>query len=131
MSDSNNSNNLVDLTGPDEPAKKVPKLLTGFFSKYDPNDPVQVAAKEHYDRKESERIRIRREEAEAKRLAAGDERKRAEAERKRKERAAKEAEHEAAQAAAAEQDATLQLQQAAEFQQQAGELLLSCVILRV
>ena len=42
MSDSNNSNNLVDLTGPDELAKKVPKLLIGFFGKYDPSDPAQV-----------------------------------------------------------------------------------------
>ena len=31
MSDSNNSNNPVDLTGPDEPAKKLPKLLTGIL----------------------------------------------------------------------------------------------------
>ena len=43
MSDSINSNHPVDLTGPDEPAKKLPKLLTGFFRKYDPADPAQVA----------------------------------------------------------------------------------------
>ena len=43
MSDSNNLNNLVDLTGPDEPAKKLTKLLTGFFPKYDPRDPADVA----------------------------------------------------------------------------------------
>ena len=63
MSDSNNSNNPVDLTGPDEPAKKLPKLLTGFFRKYDPTDPAQVAAKVDRERKETERLRIRREEA--------------------------------------------------------------------
>ena len=51
MSDSNNSNSPVDLTGPDEPAKKVPKLLTGFFRKYDPSDPAQVAAKVDRDTK--------------------------------------------------------------------------------
>ena len=130
MSDSNNLNNLVDLTGPDEPAKKLRKLLTGFFPKYDPRDPAHVAAKVDRERKESESVRIRREKAEAKQLAADDERKRAEAERKRNERAAKKAQIDAAKAAAAEQDATLQLQ-AGEFQQQASELLLSCVILRV
>ena len=53
MSDSNNSNNPVDLTGPDEPAKKLPKLLTGFFRKYDPTDPAQVAAKVDRERKEA------------------------------------------------------------------------------
>ena len=53
MSDSNNSNNLVDLTGPDEPAKKVPKLLTGFFRKYDLSDPAQVAAKVDRECKEA------------------------------------------------------------------------------
>ena len=56
MSDSNKSNNPVDLTGPDEPAKKLPKLLTGFFIKYVPTDPAQVAAKVDRERKETERL---------------------------------------------------------------------------
>ena len=49
----NDSNNPVDLTGADEPAKKVPKLLTGFFRKYDPSDPAQVAVKVDRERKEA------------------------------------------------------------------------------
>ena len=53
MNDSNNLNHHVDLTGPDEPAKKVPELLTGFFRKYDPRDPAQVAAKVDRERKEA------------------------------------------------------------------------------
>ena len=85
MSDSNNSNNLVDLTGPDEPAKKLPKLLTGLFRKYDPTDPAQVAAKVDRERKETERLRIRREEAEAKRQAEA--KRLADAARKRNDRA--------------------------------------------
>ena len=58
MSDSNNSNNPVALTGPDEPSKKLPKLLTGFFRKYDPTDPAQEASKVDRERKETERLRI-------------------------------------------------------------------------
>ena len=85
MSDSNNSNNPVDLTGPDEPAKKLPKLLTGFFRKYDPTDPAQVVAKVDRERKETERLRIRREEAEAKRQAEA--KRLADAARKRNDRA--------------------------------------------
>ena len=90
MSDSSNSNNPVDLTGPDEPAKKLPKRLTGFFRKYDPTDPAQLAAKVDRERKETERLRIRREEAkqqaEAKRQAEGEAKRLADAERKRNER---------------------------------------------
>ena len=63
MNDSINSNNPVDLTGPDEPAEKVPKVLTRFFRKYDPSDPAQVAAKVDRERKEAARLRIRCEEA--------------------------------------------------------------------
>jgi hypothetical protein len=43
MSDSEDS--LNDWTADDEPAKKKPKNLFGYFDTFDPNDPVQVAAK--------------------------------------------------------------------------------------
>ena len=32
----------VELTD-EQPAPKLPEVLTGFFTKFDPNDPVQVS----------------------------------------------------------------------------------------
>ena len=133
MSDSNDivavsDSDVVDVTGPSEPAKKVPKLITGFFQKFDPNDSAQVARKADQDRKESERFRLRTEEARAKQLKQGEDKLRAEADRKQKARAAERAAFEAAKAA--EQAAEPNLQQAAELQQvgTSGELLLTCVL---
>ena len=52
MADPNDEVALTD----EQPAPKLPEVLTGFFTKFDPNDPVQVAAKAERERNERERV---------------------------------------------------------------------------
>jgi hypothetical protein len=53
---------LNDRTDDDEPAKKKPKTLSGYFELFVPNNHVQVSSKIEHERKEAERDQSRRDQ---------------------------------------------------------------------
>lgn len=57
------SSDYIDVTGDGEPTRKEPKLITGFFVKFDANNSAHVAAKAQRERNEAERKQIPRSEA--------------------------------------------------------------------